>query len=152
MNLRQKRIARGVNQILSRLLYEEIRDPELVGVEITSVHMTADLQIAKVYWKKVISPSNYENSVASEADSVALSGAEQVQNRLMRCSGFFRAQLSQHLQLRRTPQLRFYFDQSLERGQRIERLISEALADKNPSLPNATSTTNSSEQVAGDGA
>lgn len=151
MNLRQKRIARGVNQILSRLLYEEIRDPELAGVEITSVHMTADLQIAKVYWKKVLSPyPNHENSLASEAgDGDALSVAEQVQNRLMRSSGFFRAQLSQHLQLRRTPQLRFYFDQSFERGQRMERLISEALADKSPP---STSVTQSSEHVAGDGA
>ncbi len=48
---------------------------------------------------------------------------------LKRAAGFLRGQIARRIKLRHVPELRFHYDASLERGQRLSSLIDEAVAD-----------------------
>ena len=50
---------------------------------------------------------------------------EKVEKDLNNAAGFFRSILSQRLVMRHTPELKFIFDESIEYGQKIERIIKE---------------------------
>ena len=123
MKLRQKRVAREVAQKISWLLYHQVRDPHLTGVQVTAVLMSPDLSWAKVYW--ILDTPKVESTVDRRA-------REQAHQCLEKSQGFFKRHLAQTLRLRRVPQLRFYYDCSLERGQRMQDLLDEVLP---PSLP-----------------
>ena len=123
MKLRQKRVAREVAQNISWLLCNQVRDPHLTGVQVTAVLMSPDLGWAKVYW--ILDTPKVEPTVDMQA-------REQAQQCLEKCQGFFRRCLAQAVRLRRVPQLRFYYDCSLERGQKMQELLDEVLP---PSFP-----------------
>lgn len=114
MNIRQRRVARQVSQILSRILHQEACDPCLRGVHITAVHISADLGVAKIYW---LQSQDYDVHKPPEPN--------QSQQRLLKSVGFFRSSLADHMRLRRIPQLRFYYDHSYDRGHKIEQLINK---------------------------
>lgn len=113
MNLRQKRLAREIKEHILRLLHAEIRDPRLADVQVTAVIMSPDLSWAKVYWML---------GEGAVADAVRAAG-----ERLGKSEGFFKMHLARALRLRRVPRLRFYYDHSLARGQKIQELLTAAL-------------------------
>lgn len=78
-------------------------------VTIGDVEVSADLSVAKVYF-----------SLPEDADSAT------VLEGLNRARGFLRSRLADTLSTRRTPQLQFYHDTTLERGDRLEALIEQA--------------------------
>ncbi len=107
-NRRIERINELLREEISDLIQKEIRDPRLTGlVSVTEVETSADLRHAKVF--------------------VSVMGPEQQQKdaiqALKNAAGFFRKELGSRLTLRRTPQLTFILDVSLERGARIMGLL-----------------------------
>lgn len=97
-----------IREEISRLLTRETKDPRLSGViSITEVDTSPDLQFAKIYVSILGSEEQRNTSLA------VLQGA----------SGFLRRELYERLSLRRTPQLTFALDNSMERGDRILRLL-----------------------------
>lgn len=111
MGLRQDRIADQIRDVIASVFSrDEISDPRLSGVSITAVHVTADLQIAKVYYRLL--DKNDETIAAAKQG-------------FQSCKGFLRKKLSGVLDLRRAPELRFFFDKSVEEGARIEGLLSD---------------------------
>ena len=107
MGLRKERLADQVRDILGGcFLGGQLRDPRLSGVTITFVKLSADLQVATVYYRLF--------------DKAALKDA---QIGLEKCKGFLRTQLADSLTMRRVPELRFFYDESVERGARVEELL-----------------------------
>lgn len=111
MSLRQDRVADQIRDRLALLFsLEEISDPRLDGVTITAVKVTPDLQLASVYYRVL------DNSDESR---------KQAQKGFESCNGFLRKKLSEGLDLRRVPELRYFFDESIERGAHIEKLLGD---------------------------
>jgi ribosome-binding factor A len=105
---------------LSELLAREVKDPGVGFLTITHVTVTADLQHARVYYTTLGSAAERKNT----------------ERALVRVGPFLRSQLARRLRLRRVPELQFFFDQSVEKQDRVERLLqeihaAEATAEKN---------------------
>ena len=101
------RLNAGLRDLLVELLERRVRDPRVEGVTLTSVEVSGDLSVAKVYYSVLGDDA---------ARQVAQRGLENV-------SGFLRREAGRRLRLRSTPELRFVFDASLERGARLEELL-----------------------------
>lgn len=115
------RLNAQLHETLVALLERAVKDPRVEGVTLTGVEVTQDLAWAKVYFSLL---------GGEEERRVAAKGLANV-------AGFLRRELGRRLHLRSAPQLRFEFDASLERGQRIESLLREwhAETDGRPAPP-----------------
>ena len=114
MGLRKDRLADEIRDIVGACFRGGIMsDPRLEGVTITAVKLSGDLQNASVYYR-VYSDDNIESSGKG----------------LKSAAGFFRKKLADALEIRRVPELRFYYDKSIEHGSRIEELLMRARDDK----------------------
>lgn len=110
---RTQRIADMIQRELSELIRNEMRDPRVSLTSITGVEVSRDLAHAKVY-VNFIAPAK-EGSDHAQAVK-ALNGA----------AGFLRSQLAQTVELRTTPALRFIYDATSEKGQKLSALIDYA--------------------------
>lgn len=116
---RTLRIAEQIQRELAGLIRLELKDPRVGMVTLTDVEVTADYAHAKVFF------TTLGTSDQIAAATVGLSHA----------AGFLRHELGQRIKLRGIPQLHFVYDESVERGVRLSRLIDEAVGtagrDKN---------------------
>ncbi|HUI98843.1 MAG TPA: 30S ribosome-binding factor RbfA [Usitatibacter sp.] len=108
---RQARIADQIQRELAELVRLEVRDPRVGMVTITGVELSRDQSHAKVYFTVL--------GAASDAEQAGLG--------LQRAAGFLRTQLAHRLTTRTVPDLAFAYDESVERGVRLSRLIDEAV-------------------------
>jgi ribosome-binding factor A len=106
---RQRRVAELIQEELGTFLERHVDDPSLEWVTVTAVEVTPDLQLARVYF-----------SVIGDEDR-----RREAQQGLERASGYLRRELASALQLRLVPELRFFYDDSLDRGRRIDELLEE---------------------------
>jgi ribosome-binding factor A len=104
---RTLRIAERIREELSEMLVTQVQDPRLAGVSITDVNVDRELAFANVYFSSL---------EGSERAKEILAGLQHAQ-------GFLRSKLAQRIDLRVFPRLRFYYDPTFERVERIERLI-----------------------------
>ena len=103
---------RRVNESLREVLSEgivELKDPRVGFVTVTGVDTSPDLRLARVF------VSVLGNERKREQSLVALQSAH----------GVLQAKVSRELRLKRTPQLAFEYDPSVERGVRMSQLIDE---------------------------
>lgn len=109
MGLRQVRLADEVRDLIGKCFYGgQLSDPGLEGVCITHVKLSGDLQLATVYYRII------------DANRKDL-----VEKGLKRCRGLLRSRLAGHLRSRHVPELRFFYDESVEYGSRIENLLAD---------------------------
>ena len=94
---------------ISDLLAREVHDPGIGFLTITHVNVSPDLQIARVYYTTL-------GDDKARRDSARALG---------RATPFLRRQIGSRLRLKRVPQLEFFFDESIERGDRIERILND---------------------------
>jgi ribosome-binding factor A len=106
---RVERIAEQIREELSQMLSTEVRDPGVGLVTVTRVKVTADLSLARVYW--TVLGESKERSETARA--------------LARAAPYLRHLLSQRLTLRRSPEIRFQYDESVAAQDRIERIIQD---------------------------
>ena len=104
---RSARIGERIREELSLLLLRKVNDPGLAPVTVTEVSVTKDLRIAHV---------NYSALVAKEERPA-------VAKALRRSSGFLRRELGHLLALRYAPELQFHYDDSFDRGARIDAIL-----------------------------
>lgn len=104
---RPQKLGDLIQRELSDLLKREVRDPRVGMITITSVDVSPDLSHAKIFFTVL------------EEEKLA----ETTQG-LQRAAGFLRSQLARRIKLYTTPELRFAYDESVERGDRLSRLIS----------------------------
>ncbi|NMC28961.1 MAG: 30S ribosome-binding factor RbfA [Pelolinea sp.] len=112
---RLKRIADRMQQDLSEMLMRgDIHDPRLEGIFITDIRVDRELAYANIFVS-------------------ALEGkerADEVLDGLNHAKGFLRKQLASQIQLRTFPELRFFWDPTPERAERIEKLIDSIQAER----------------------
>jgi ribosome-binding factor A len=105
--LRAARIADRIREELSEMLVQEISDPRLAGVSITDVTVDREMAYAEIYY------SALEGSQRSDEILEGFSHAQ----------GYLRRELTQRIELRTFPRLRFHWDPTFERADHIEKLI-----------------------------
>ncbi|KTC76855.1 30S ribosome-binding factor RbfA [Legionella brunensis] len=106
---RTDRVAEMMQRKLSQIIQQEIKDPRLPAfVTISSVKVSADLGHAKVYFTVLNDDKQLTASILNAAAS------------------YLRTALARSIQLRTVPQLHFVYDESIEYGRRLSRLIEEA--------------------------
>lgn len=98
------------------MLIQDISDPRLAGVSVTDVTVDRELAYAEIFVSAV------EGSTRSEE---ILAGLEHAQ-------GYLRRELAQRVDLRQFPRLRFHWDPTFERAEKLERLIAELHQDDEP--------------------
>ncbi|MGB1270741.1 MAG: 30S ribosome-binding factor RbfA [Endozoicomonas sp.] len=111
---RTQRVADQVQRELAQLIQLEMKDPRLGMVTVSAVEISRDLAFADVH-----------------VSFLGVDDQEQIDESLKvlnKASGFLRSQLARAIKLRFTPQLRFYFDDTLRRGAYLSSLIEEAVA------------------------
>jgi ribosome-binding factor A len=114
MSVRQEKISSLVQEILSTILLQKITDPELGLITITKTKITPDLKIAKIYL------SVYEK----DKRSYVLEHIESVK-------GYIRSELAKRVNLRHTPELHFYIDDTLDYVDKMNELLSNIKNDSN---------------------
>lgn len=112
MTERMRRVNESVRQVLAETL-PELKDPRIGLVTVTGVDTAPDLRHATVY----VSVLGSEKKRAA-----TLRGLEAAH-------GLLQGRLARELRMKRTPQLTFEYDPSVERGVRMSRLIDELAPD-----------------------
>ena len=110
-NARSARIADQIQRSLAELIRTELRDPRVGLVTLTGVELSRDQSHAKVFY-----------TVLGTGPDVEAAGQG-----LARAAGFLRSELAHRLTTRKVPELHFEFDESVERGVRLSRIIDEAV-------------------------
>src|SRR3972149_2123253 len=100
---RVERIAQQVREEVSQMLATEVRDPGVGLVTVTRAKVTADLSLARIYWTIL--------GDAAERKKTAKA--------LERATPFIRHLLAERLTLRRAPEVKFQFDESVAAQDRI---------------------------------
>ncbi len=108
MNVKIERLNSQFEKEISLILQTEIKDEEIKFVTITGCEITSDLSFCKVFFT-VLDDHKKESTLE------ALNGA----------ASFIRGQLSQRIEIRHTPELKFIYDDSISYGNHIEKLIEQ---------------------------
>lgn len=108
MSIKSERNAEIVHRELSIILANEVKDSYIKYVTITHIDLASDLSFAKIYF-------NILDQDKKDATIKALD----------RANGFIRRELGQRVDFRKVPELRFIYDESLEYGMKIEKIIDE---------------------------
>jgi ribosome-binding factor A len=114
---RQERVEELIRQEVCEILREKVSDPRIGFVSITGVEISPDLENASIYVSILGDEKQKEE---------ALKG-------LYSATRFIRGELGHRIELRLVPKLRFFRDDSLERGSRVLGLIKKLEHEK--SLP-----------------
>jgi len=115
MSRRTERLNKVIKQEISSLLEREVNDPRLSHlISVTQVSLSPDLKYAKIFVSILGSETNKTETLAG----------------FNAASGFLRKELASHLRLRYAPQLSFYYDDSIERGASLLKLIGQVSNNK----------------------
>jgi ribosome-binding factor A len=106
---RMRRVNEAVREVLSARIAEGLNDPRIGFVTVTSVETSPDLRQARVYVSVL-------GNDAERADTLAGLGS---------AHGLLQQAIARELRMKRTPTLRFVFDESIDRGMRISELLDE---------------------------
>lgn len=112
-NIRIKRLNHAFMEEISMILMEEVRDEDLKFVTITGCDITNDLSYAKVYF--TVLDKDKKEKVLEDINNAA---------------SFIRGKLSERIEIRHTPELKFIYDDSIEYGEKIEKIIDQLHKEK----------------------
>jgi len=111
---RIERVNNLIRREISELILRELRDPRLDAfVAVTEVTTSPDLKYAKIFVSCISGKQEEEKTLGV----------------LNAAAGFLRTELAKNLRLRRIPELSFHWDDSIEHGDRILRLIDQVSAE-----------------------
>ena len=110
---RSQKVGDQIQRELSEIIHRELRDPRVGLITLTAVDVSPDCAYATVYYTCL--------------DSAHLPVAKVG---LKRATGFLRSQLGKRIKIWTTPELKFVYDESVERGDRLSRLIDSANKSK----------------------
>jgi ribosome-binding factor A len=125
---RASRVGDQIRAELADLLVREVHDPGIGFLTIVHVKVSPDLQQASAYYTTI-------------GDEKA---RKETAKALGRATPFLRRQIGRRLRLKRVPELAFFFDDSIEKNDRIERILQD-ISTERASQPDPTETRNESE-------
>ena len=112
---RIERVNSLIRQEISELLQRQVKDPRLGSfITVTEVATSADLKYAKVFVSRIGSEEEKQETLSVLASA----------------SGFLHRELTKRLRIRRIPELSFQWDDSIERGDHLLRLIDQVTSDE----------------------
>ena len=106
---RMRRVNEVMREVIGDSIASELEDPRIGFVTVTAVETSPDLRSARVFVSVLGGESERTASLA------ALTSAH----------GVLQSAIGRELRMKRTPTLSFHYDESLERGQRVSRLLEE---------------------------
>jgi len=106
---RMRRVNESIKEILGEAITTELKDPRIGFVTVTDVDTSPDLRAARVYVSVLGTEEERERSLAGLRSS----------------HGFLQGKIASAMRMKRTPTLTFEYDESVERGDRITRLLDE---------------------------
>ena len=106
MSLKIERLNKTFLREISIILANEVKDRKLKETNVTDVKITGDLSSAKVY-VRVLDDESKEEIVES----------------LNKAKGFIRSKLFERLDMKHIPELKFVYDESIDYGNKIEKII-----------------------------
>ena len=101
---------------LGDIIGRKIKDPRIGFVTVTDVEVTGDLQQAKVYISVLGDEEQRENTLKG----------------LAKAKGFIRTEIGHRIRLRKTPEIIFEWDESIDYGNRIDTLLHQLHKDEKP--------------------
>ena len=114
MSIKLERLGSSFVEEISNIIKEEIKDPDIKFVTITSCNISSDLSYAKVYFTCLDD-----------------SKREVILKDLNKASGFIRKELCNRIEIRKMPEITFVYDNSIEYGHKIEKILEEIKKDDN---------------------
>src|SRR5437667_2004800 len=106
---RMRRVDEAIRQVIGDAVAGEVKDPRVGFITVTDVRTSADLNHARVYVSVLGDEAKREASMAG----------------LRSAHGFLQRRIAEELRLRRTPTLRFLYDDTTDRALRVDALIDE---------------------------
>lgn len=106
---RPERIAEQIKEEVSLIIGGDLEDPRIAFVTVTDARVSPDLRHAKIF----VTVLGDEQQIAESVEA------------LNHAAGFIRHQLGAALRIKRIPELRFIYDETVETAARIEELLSE---------------------------
>ncbi len=108
MRIRPEKVAHLMRREVADILERRLRDPRVTArVSVTDVEITHDLAFARIF--VMVSGEPAERDMTMEG--------------LQRAAGFVRHELGDRMGLREVPEIRFVYDDSLDRGARVDDLL-----------------------------
>ncbi|MFE8695139.1 30S ribosome-binding factor RbfA [Cytobacillus sp. FJAT-53684] len=107
MSLRANKVGEQMKKELGEIISRKIKDPRVGFVTVTDVQVTGDLQQATVFISVLGDEEQKENTLKG----------------LAKAKGFIRSEIGQRIRLRKTPEILFEFDESIDYGNRIDTLL-----------------------------
>jgi ribosome-binding factor A len=111
---RPSRVGDQIRAELASLLTRDVHDPGIGFLTITRVKVSPDLQQARVSYTTIGDDKARRESARA----------------LQRATPFLRRQIGQRLRLKRVPELSFFYDESIEQGDRVERILQELQTER----------------------
>ncbi len=105
MSIKSERVASEIVKEISDIILRESNDSEFKDVTITYAKVSNDLSYSKVYFTTL------------DEDK------EKIERELNEASSYFRTLLAERLDLRHMPEIKFIYDESIEYGEHIEKII-----------------------------
>jgi ribosome-binding factor A len=126
---RHERIAEEIHHEVDSMLAGELRDPRLeASVTVTEVRLQPDMKLARIFVSIIGTPQEQSDALAA----------------LTKATGYIRHELTERIQMRRSPDLQFLMDTSEEQARRIEELLRLSHSQTKP--PQDSGPDNPSEQ------
>ena len=126
---RHERIAEEIHHEVDSMLAGELRDPRLeASVTVTEVRLQPDMKLARIFVSIIGTPQEKSDALAA----------------LTKATGYIRHELTERIQMRRSPDLQFLMDTSEEQARRIDELLRLSHGQSKP--PQDSGPGNSSEK------
>jgi ribosome-binding factor A len=106
---RMRRVNEAMREVLSGAITSELKDPRVGFVTVTAVETSPDLRRARVYVSVLGNPGERRRSLQA----------------LVSAHGYLQRRVGSELHIKNTPTLEFVYDDTAERSQRINELLSE---------------------------
>lgn len=109
MSYRSHRLSEELKNEISAIIAQEVKDPRVGFATVTEVEVTPDLRRARVLVSVLGSPQEKQETFEA----------------LVRATGYIRRLIGARIRLRHTPELSFAYDDSIEHGDKMMRLLDE---------------------------
>ena len=109
ISLNQIKLERSNSSLVEQISYiiaHDVKNPDINFVTITGAKVTSDLSLAKIYFT-VLDQSKIKETLSALKDA----------------SGYIRHELRERIEIRQIPELEFVYDESIEYGNKIEKII-----------------------------
>ncbi|NEW05591.1 30S ribosome-binding factor RbfA [Paenibacillus sp. SYP-B3998] len=116
--VRVGRVGEQIKKELSQIVQSELKDPRIGFLTVTSVEVTNDLSLARVFLS--VLGTDEEKAATLKALSTG--------------TGYIRSELGKRIRLRKVPELQFKFDASLDYGSHIDNLLNNLNPEGNTNV------------------